>query len=213
MSLPGGGPGPRTPLFQEPVVTGSGLGVPKSGLAGQDNRDPEGTVLIPKKLRVQEQRHVNVPELQLGLGQPLTREPEGESQPQHIAALALEKEEQRLSWQMGNASPRFKACWGGCLPGTDGVGHGLPQAQYHCLRTDAGALILGSVATKAFSQPISPVPIHTMQQGFVTKPGPRSKPLICPSKRLRQIPPQYTDSRRDNVLERNKLESDPVRVR
>ncbi|CAI9156185.1 unnamed protein product [Rangifer tarandus platyrhynchus] len=47
--------------------------------------------------------------------------------------------------------------------------------------------------------------------GFVTKPGPRSKPLICPSKRLRQIPPQYTDSRRDNVLERNKLESDPVR--
>ena len=35
MSLPGGGPGPRTPLFQEPVVTGSGLGVPKSGLAGK----------------------------------------------------------------------------------------------------------------------------------------------------------------------------------
>ena len=40
-----------------------------------------------------------------GLGLPLTREPEGESQPQHVAALALEKEEQRLSWQMGNASP------------------------------------------------------------------------------------------------------------
>lgn len=37
-------------------------------IAGQDNRDPEGTVLVPKKLRVQEQRPVNVPELQLGEG-------------------------------------------------------------------------------------------------------------------------------------------------
>lgn len=34
MSLPGEGLGPA-PSFQEPVVTGSGLGVPKSGLAGK----------------------------------------------------------------------------------------------------------------------------------------------------------------------------------
>ena len=36
--------------------------------ACQDNTDPEGTVLVPKKSRVQEQRHMNVPKLQFGEG-------------------------------------------------------------------------------------------------------------------------------------------------
>lgn len=37
-------------------------------IACQGNRDPEGTVLVPEKSRVQEQRHMNVPKLQLGDG-------------------------------------------------------------------------------------------------------------------------------------------------
>lgn len=46
----------------------------------------------------------------------------------------------------------------------------------------------------------------------MTSPGPHSKPLICPSKRLRQITPRYTDARWDNVLERNDPKPDPVGV-
>lgn len=60
----GEGLGPRSPLFQEPVVAGSGLGVPKSGLAGKSfqlrtgnpwpssRRDdtPRGPGLVPLRM-------------------------------------------------------------------------------------------------------------------------------------------------------------------
>ncbi|ELW66222.1 hypothetical protein TREES_T100014781 [Tupaia chinensis] len=63
------------------------------------------------------------------------------------------------------------------------------------------------------SNKVTQYPSEGQARGFITKPGPHSNPLICPPNRLRQITPQYTDSRWDNVSESNNLKYDPVRVR
>ncbi|CAM9618287.1 unnamed protein product [Rangifer tarandus platyrhynchus] len=177
----GEGPGPRSPLFQEPVVAGSGLGVPKSGLAGKsfqlrtgppnnnNNIGPlwESPGRRQHKLLIQAQAHLDSA-LRIPLYIVLSPESPGVQQRCH----------QRLGQLLG-----MPVC--------------TPFPALDCAAAETAC---------DFHRIASMGPAR-----FVTKPGPRSKPLICPSKRLRQIPPQYTDSRRDNVLERNKLESDPVR--
>lgn len=63
-------------------------------------------------------------------------------------------------------------------------------------------------------QPQPPTPFWPLSElRFHSKAGPRSRALICPSKRLRQITPQYTDSPWDNALGSNSLKCDPVGVR